>query len=294
MKRLEKKYRDVLKKYASSAASNLITKISDKKVVVIKNPHAIETYTFGYYITLFKFKGVSGRGTIEMWLDCWANVGRPILSICFWSADIDRINRIANYQPEIVNTIHYGKTKFFPAGQVLAKPLDKQLFNKFIVEPYTTKWLTYYFSDEIKEPFSLSKYFLNKICKQTEWLVRTTAEALEVKSNVSEDYFAFENRQIVANHKRRDRSKILADEAKKRDRYRCKVCDFNFLEKYGPLGINYAESHHLIPLSSLNENVKTRSEDLITVCANCHRMLHKMQGKKDDFETLKKIIVRNF
>jgi HNH endonuclease len=33
-----------------------------------------------------------------------------------------------------------------------------------------------------------------------------------------------------------------------------------------------AEAHHIVPLSQLRESVKTRLEDLATVCANCHRL----------------------
>jgi len=33
------------------------------------------------------------------------------------------------------------------------------------------------------------------------------------------------------------------------------------------------KAHHKIPLAQLSENTETKLEDLITVCANCHRVL---------------------
>ncbi|MCY8497740.1 HNH endonuclease [Bacillus atrophaeus] len=35
------------------------------------------------------------------------------------------------------------------------------------------------------------------------------------------------------------------------------------------------EGHHIIPVSELEEDSKTKVEDIILVCANCHRMLQR-------------------
>ncbi len=99
-----------------------------------------------------------------------------------------------------------------------------------------------------------------------------------------------ENRKVVTSHLRRERSRLLATECKIRDKYTCQVCGFRFGNIYGKLGDGFAEAHHKVPLSKLKEGVTTRLEDLITVCANCHRMLHRMEGKQDDFKKLKKLV----
>jgi hypothetical protein len=49
---------------------------------------------------------------------------------------------------------------------------------------------------------------------------------------------------------------------------------------------------HRVPLGQLRDQVKTRVEDLITVCANCHRMLHRMAGTRDDASKLKRTVRR--
>lgn len=56
---------------------------------------------------------------------------------------------------------------------------------------------------------------------------------------------------------------------------RCEICGFSFIEKYGDIGDGFIEAHHKIPLSTLEDSTITRENDLILVCSNCHRMLHK-------------------
>lgn len=55
----------------------------------------------------------------------------------------------------------------------------------------------------------------------------------------------------------------------------CEACGFDFQRCYGEIGRGFAECHHIIPLSELKAERKTKLSDLAIVCANCHRMLHK-------------------
>jgi 5-methylcytosine-specific restriction enzyme A len=54
----------------------------------------------------------------------------------------------------------------------------------------------------------------------------------------------------------------------------CEVCGFDFERTYGDRGARYAECHHAVPLHVSGET-KTRLEDLVILCANCHRMIHR-------------------
>lgn len=68
----------------------------------------------------------------------------------------------------------------------------------------------------------------------------------------------------------------------------CKVCGFNFFEHYGELGRDYIEVHHIRPLSSLDEEVSVDpAEDLVCLCANCHRMMHRTRAGVMTVEELK-------
>jgi 5-methylcytosine-specific restriction endonuclease McrA len=116
---------------------------------------------------------------------------------------------------------------------------------------------------------------------------RTLPNAHPEDSN-REVYPQKENRRKVVSHLRRERSRWLATERKIEDDYKCQVCGMRFEEVYGELGRGFAEAHHIVPLSRLKGEVKTRIEDLRTVCANCHRMLHRMDGERSDIASLRR------
>ncbi len=103
-------------------------------------------------------------------------------------------------------------------------------------------------------------------------------------------YASVENRQSVRIHLDRERDPQLAVKCKERDGYRCQVCDFHYETRYGDLGHNFAEAHHKVPLSHLKGERERSPEHLITVCANCHRMLHKLSGEEGDIEKLRGLL----
>lgn len=73
--------------------------------------------------------------------------------------------------------------------------------------------------------------------------------------------------------------------------YECLACGFNFKEKYGELGKNFIEVHHVNPLSSLEEEIKIDPKmDLVPLCSNCHRMIHRKRNHILYVDELKKII----
>ena len=58
--------------------------------------------------------------------------------------------------------------------------------------------------------------------------------------------------------------------------WNCAVCGMNFEQRYGPLGKDYIQVHHLVPVSRLGPAYQLDPiHDLIPVCANCHVMLHR-------------------
>ena len=60
----------------------------------------------------------------------------------------------------------------------------------------------------------------------------------------------------------------------------CSVCGFNFSEVYGERGEGFIEVHHIKPLYQAEEaQYINPSTDLLPVCSNCHRMIHR---KNDD------------
>ena len=80
--------------------------------------------------------------------------------------------------------------------------------------------------------------------------------------------------QRVANHyerSRRNRQFCLDTYG-----YVCQVCGFDFEHEYGELGKEYAEVHHLEPVSAMAAPRELNPlEDLVVLCSNCHSMVHR-------------------
>jgi predicted HNH restriction endonuclease len=70
--------------------------------------------------------------------------------------------------------------------------------------------------------------------------------------------------------------------------YFCSICGFDFEKYYGELGKNFIEVHHKIPISD-GERQNT-TNDVVVVCANCHRILHRNGKMPVPVEQLKKEI----
>lgn len=71
--------------------------------------------------------------------------------------------------------------------------------------------------------------------------------------------------------------------------YACMVCGFDFGEVYGEWGRQYAEVHHVEPLGTDPDRVREVDPkvDLVVVCANCHRMLHRRRTVVLDLHELR-------
>ena len=113
---------------------------------------------------------------------------------------------------------------------------------------------------------------------------------------LSEDsaYEAVEGLRRLRQHYARERSRSLI-ERKKQDfarrnegRVFCEVCRFDFAERYPEsLGEGFIEVHHLAPLSTHDEPRRTGMEDLLLVCANCHRMIHRTRDADANLAVLR-------
>ncbi|MFD6197009.1 HNH endonuclease [Mycobacteriaceae bacterium NPDC060252] len=94
-----------------------------------------------------------------------------------------------------------------------------------------------------------------------------------------EDDEASEGRLLQRQHfvRERDRKlrrKKIADFLKSHPSVYCEVCRFDFEAVYGERGREYIEVHHVLPLHYTGET-KTKLGDLVLLCANCHRMVHR-------------------
>ena len=104
---------------------------------------------------------------------------------------------------------------------------------------------------------------------------------------------AMEGGQRLRQHYARERSRTLVK--KKREqfaqahggRFYCEVCRFDFSERYPPdLGDGFIEVHHLAPLFLHDQPRRTSLDDLLLVCSNCHRMIHRTKDAEANLRRL--------
>jgi hypothetical protein len=105
---------------------------------------------------------------------------------------------------------------------------------------------------------------------------------------------AVEGNRRLRKHFARERCRTLI--AKKRQdfaarnggRVFCEVCSFDFSRKYPQmLGEGFIEVHHLSPLFDRDEPLRTTLSDLLMVCSNCHRMIHRTRDTDGNLNALR-------
>lgn len=105
-----------------------------------------------------------------------------------------------------------------------------------------------------------------------------------------EDVYAFEGDEFYKIHKAKERDQDIRK--KKIEQFLelhgelfCEICKFSFEKEYGIVGKGLIEVHHLLPLAQMEPNHKTKIEELICICSNCHFAVHN----GDPTENLEKL-----
>jgi 5-methylcytosine-specific restriction enzyme A len=93
-------------------------------------------------------------------------------------------------------------------------------------------------------------------------------------------------------HRKIERNRTAAKNAKKFHGTTCQACAFNFKNRYGEIGDGFIEAHHLRPIATLEEGVPIKYDvvsDFAVLCANCHRMIHRTTDPSN-LEAFKKTV----
>ena len=127
------------------------------------------------------------------------------------------------------------------------------------------------FSDDPERCRQVARAIRDAISSRTEDLLVTSEEEGVVEAE--------EGRLLTRIHRTRERNRKLVEEKKKRfaiknGRLFCEVCGFDFEKVYGEGGKGLIECHHIRPIHTLRPGEKTRLEDLVLICPNCHRLIH--------------------
>ena len=125
---------------------------------------------------------------------------------------------------------------------------------------------------------------------------RITSRAVlsDIKQEKEDDLHYIENtkgKMKVLSSKYYERHPVYRMNAIRAHGLKCHICGFDFRQQYGKFGKDFIEIHHIIP-----ENIDAKKmiidpkKDLIPVCANCHRMLHRNNEQEISVEELKSIL----
>jgi hypothetical protein len=72
---------------------------------------------------------------------------------------------------------------------------------------------------------------------------------------------------------------------------KCMACGFDFEKAYGERGRGFIEVHHIVPVSRLIQETKINPRtDMVVLCSNCHRMVHRRKNVLLSLHELKSIL----
>lgn len=151
------------------------------------------------------------------------------------------------------------------------------------------------------EDYNPSKHFVWKLRDE---LVQALEDLgmVDVQSFPSEEdeltSFAVENtpegRKIAYYTTRYERSAKNRNAAIKIHGTVCQGCGFDFEKTYGEIGKGYIEVHHTQPLYKEDDVVNINpATDLICVCANCHRIIHRRKNSVLSIKELQELLFVN-
>ncbi len=266
-----------LSEVATEIASELYEQIDVPSVFFWEYPECADTYTQGWMVEIGGFESKNIR--MQIWLDSYTQIGGMRFYAGFYSNRRKPLLLLKETMPKpwaskckiTTQDVSYaGSTR-------LKKPLDSKLFGKAIYEAHAKEtFLGFYDPIDPQDDISRQRFARHAVNFFRDMIWAYCPR--EVVQVLADDY-RNEEKLVVRTHLAHDRDQKMALRCKERDGYQCQVCGFVFEDMYGKVGERYAESHHKTPLSKLETGSVTRVDDLITVCANCHRMLHRMGGQ---------------
>jgi hypothetical protein len=285
----DKRDRARIKRVALEIADMLRLSVShlDLRVLRSSQTECSQTDTSGWAIEIARLG--RGKPDLEIWIDRFTGHAERKLYACFYSTKRDQIEALAKQSPKAWNILPLGDEDLVTGKSYsMRRRLPAKDFNRPLLELYAEEGHYFFgFYDPTRgEDESAEQGFCNTAVE----FFREVLEQQPSDLSPIRDYPKVE-RRLVTSHLRHERNSYLAEECKRRDKHRCQVCKLAFSERYGAeLGSGFAEAHHRRALKNLPDIVETLLEDLVTVCANCHRMLHRMEGLEGDIAELRRIV----
>jgi 5-methylcytosine-specific restriction endonuclease McrA len=234
-----------------------------------------------------------GRPGLEIWLDRFTRLPNRKFYATLYSKKEQAIRKLASRSKSLWPVRKLTDDDLADSGvSKMKEKLQPGEFNEPILENYR-KGRNHFFGFYDATTGSAGKA-AESFCQSAVAFFLDVANSLPAsKAQIAKRQVdaQYERKKWVKAHLGRERSRYLALECKRRDHYKCQVCEMTFSAFYGKaLGDEFAEAHHIKPLAGAPKNAKTKLENLITVCSNCHRMLHRMDNDPGDVKRLRAIV----
>lgn len=165
-----------------------------------------------------------------------------------------------------------------------------------------------YLSDEAWDKWQITEIgieYFQTLCRQVQGATfqRLSESALlKIKNTISSSMLSDDN-AIMGETKLREGGKIFQwttryeRDPRLRARAihvhgtRCMGCNFSFEQTYGDIGYGFIEVHYIKPVSTLEKSTIVEPEsDMITLCSNCHSIVHRKKTEPLSLESLKAIL----
>lgn len=126
--------------------------------------------------------------------------------------------------------------------------------------------------------------YLTKLDERLVKLFKVNVDNItETPQNLEDEEEFFQEGKVKYRlHRHKERNKKLIKAAKENfklnndNKLFCEACGFNFVNTYGAeIGEGFIEAHHTIPISEVTEEHKSAISELVLLCSNCHRMIHR-------------------
>ena len=133
--------------------------------------------------------------------------------------------------------------------------------------------------------YLLNNNFASEDLKEALNVVNANRQRAKKIETFDENFTINEGTQVIVKTKVYKRSSKLRKMAIQHyttteGRIKCKVCCFDFEEFYGEFGKDFIEIHHQKPVfqfdgEDVERTIEKALENVIPVCSNCHRMIHR-------------------
>jgi len=152
---------------------------------------------------------------------------------------------------------------------------DYQLFSRYaILNGMSMKQSAKFWNNKFKNKYSNQHDLINKLSTFIEKSIPDDSGKI---TPIFEKNYQ-EGKAFFVELKKRRRDKVLVNIRLVEDNYKCQFCGYSVSEIVSiPIDANALEVHHLYPLQDGER--ETKIQDLITLCPNCHRLIHAI-GKK--------------